>query len=262
MTTQTVWNFTPDEFAWVWGETGLDEYPDPISVIESPTTRAEYARLAAEIGRRYPRHGNPDLTGPLRVLAHPDLRIVCTGRALSSHKRVRSVAAAVADLGVVLFQKSGSTADFGGDLKLVVTQRAHLGRHIAATMPVAPAGAAGQLTGYTPRVRRPDQQSSWLRSDTGDPAEERIRALLQAPRNAEGYLRIDRIPDDRPQPPTYLPWIDIRDEHPAAGRYLFDVDADDTRVLPADPETIARELNQRTTHHLRAEHTHSERFDH
>ncbi|GAA5073555.1 hypothetical protein [Nocardia iowensis] len=91
MNTRTVWNFTPDEFAWVWAETGRDEYPDPISIIESPINQDDYTRLVGEISARYPHHADADLTGPLRMLADPDLRIVCTGRSLTSHKRLRSV---------------------------------------------------------------------------------------------------------------------------------------------------------------------------
>ncbi|MGW4769893.1 ESX secretion-associated protein EspG [Nocardia sp. NPDC004278] len=247
MKTQTVWTFTPDEFAWVWAETGLDEYPDPISIIESVTTHDEYRRLLAQISARYPHSGDPDLTGPLRVLANPDLRIVCKGRSINSHKRIRSLAAAVADLGVVLFQKPGATADFGGDIKVVVTRRQNLGKHIAATMPPAPVGTVGTMIGYTPRVRGQQPPSSWKNTSSGDrPVEERIRTLLRLPRNAEGHLRIERfLHEPRPHPPEYLSWIDIRQDHPAAGRYLITVDDNDTLVIPASAEVIANELQNR-----------------
>lgn len=247
MNTRTVWNFTPDEFAWVWAETGRDEYPDPISIIESATNQQDYNRLVGEISARYPHHADADLTGPLRVLADPDLRIVCTGRSLASHKRLRSVGAAVADLGVVLFQKSGATADFGGNLKLVVTQRSNLGKHLVGTMPTAPAGAAGQMIGYTRRVRGQEPPSSYRHADNGQqPVEERIRTLLRAPRTAEGYLKIERdLHDRRRQPAVYVSWIDIRDGHPGAGRYLIDVNANDTTVTPASADTIANELHRR-----------------
>ncbi|MGQ4600537.1 ESX secretion-associated protein EspG [Nocardia sp. R6R-6] len=248
MTTQTVWQFSPDEFAWVWAaETGLDEYPDPISIIETPTTQDEYARLAAEIGSRHPRHGDPDLTGPLRALANPELRIVCIGRSLRSHKRVRTTAVAVGSLGVVLFQRSGSTADFGGDIKLVVTRRQSLGQHVAAAMPAAPAGTAGRMIGYTPRVRGEEPPTSWRSSSDRDtPVEERIRALLRLPRTAEGHLRVERyLHDLRPHPPCYVSWLDIRDDQSAHGRYLISVENTETVVLPASSDVIASELHRR-----------------
>ncbi|MGO4615644.1 ESX secretion-associated protein EspG [Nocardia sp. 2YAB30] len=246
MKTQTVWTFTPDEFAWIWTETGLDVYPDPIAVLESATTAEEYTPLIQEISARYPRGADPDLTGPLRVLAHPDLRIVCKGRSLNSPKRVRSLGAATADLGVILFQKSGPTPDFGGDIKLVVTQRHHLAKHIAATMPPSPAGAVETMIGYTPRVRGEQPPTSWKPAPNGERAvEERIRALLRLPRTTEGHFRIQRhTHGQRPQPPEYLSWIDIRNNHPAAGRYLIDVNDNDTTITPASPAVIVRELHR------------------
>ncbi|WP_191094473.1 ESX secretion-associated protein EspG [Nocardia colli] len=247
METQTVWTFTPDEFAWVWTETGLDEYPEPLSIIESTTTQDEYAQLVAEISARYPRGGDPDLTGPLQVLAHPDLRIICRGRSHNSHKRVRSLGAAVGELGVILFQKSGTTADFGGDIKLVVTRRSQLPRHIAATMPPASGGAAERMLGYTPRVRGDEPPSSWHRAPDGEHAvEERIRSLLRLRRNAEGHFRIERVGvGGRPRPPLYLSWIDVQTGQPEAGRYIISVTDNDTTVMPASADVVARELSHR-----------------
>lgn len=243
--TRQVWNFTPDEFAWVWREVGVDRYPDPISIIETATTEDEHRRLLTEISSRYPHHSDPDLTGPLRVLALPELRILCFGKALHSHKRVRSVGAASGDMGVVLFQRSGATAEFGGDIKLVVASRRTIGRHISATMPPAVPGQVGDLTGYTPRVRGEQPPSSWLRTHDGSaPVEDRIRSLLRAPRTAEGYLRIERnLHDHRPHTPTFVNWIDIRPQHPAEGRYLVTADDNETRVMAASAEVVAHQLS-------------------
>ncbi|WP_280468474.1 ESX secretion-associated protein EspG [Nocardia cyriacigeorgica] len=245
--TRTKWAFTPDEFAWVWGETGLDEYPDPISIIESATTEDEYAELVGPISARYPRFADPDLTGPLRVLADPELRIICTGHSHRSGRRARSVGAVAGGLGVILFQKSGQTVEFGGDIQLVVTRRQSLAKQIAATMPPAEPGAAGDMTGYTPRVRGEEPPSSWGRSRNDElPVEERIRALLRAPRSAEGYLKVmTHLQANRSQPPTYLSWIDIRSDHPAAGRYLVDVNHHDTKLKAATPDATAAALARR-----------------
>ncbi|WP_040830346.1 ESX secretion-associated protein EspG [Nocardia jiangxiensis] len=246
MNPQTRWQFTPDEFAYVWAsEIGSDEVPFPISIIETPTTSEAYSNLRTEISARYPRHGDPDLIGPLQVLADPDLRIVSWGRFHDSARRIRALAAAVADLGVVLFQKPGHSADFGGDLTLVVTQRTQLGRHIAATLPSMQAGTIKQLVGYTPRVRGEEPPSTWLRNDRGQqPVEERIRLLLRVPRVAEGYVRIERNLHQSPHPPRYLSWLDIEPNHRAAGRYLIAVDDNDTVVTPASAEVVAREIER------------------
>lgn len=61
-----------------------------------------------------------------------------------------------------------------------------------------------------------------------------------------GHLRIERfLHEPRPHPPSYLSWIDIRSEHPAAGRYLITVDDNDTFVVPASAAVIADELYRR-----------------
>lgn len=73
------WVLTPDEFAWVWTETGSDFHPDPISIAESLTTEDVYHLLTREISARYPRGGVPELGRALRVLANPELRIIGTG---------------------------------------------------------------------------------------------------------------------------------------------------------------------------------------
>ena len=249
MRTQTSWTFSPDEFAWVWAsETGLaGDYPHPLKIIETPTTAIESDRIRAEISERYPAHADPDLIGPLRALANPDLRIICNGAFDNSTRQIRSHAAAVADLGVILFQKSGRTADFGGDVQMVVTTRRQLGKHIAATMPSAPAGAAAGMTGNTARVRGDEPPSSWLRNNAGQlPVEERIRILLRAQRTAQGYLRIDRYLHDRnPHPSAFISWIDVAESSRARGRYIIDVGDNDTIVVPASAEVVAGELHRR-----------------
>ncbi|WP_369024007.1 ESX secretion-associated protein EspG [Nocardia cyriacigeorgica] len=245
--TRTKWIFTPDEFAWVWGETGLDEYPDPISIIESATTEDEYARIVEPIKARYPRFADPDLTGPLRALADPELRIICTGHSHRSNKRARSVGAVSGELGVILFQKSGASPEFGGDIQLVVTRRDSVPKQVAATMPPAQPGAAGDMVGYTPRVRGEEPPSSWGRSRNDElPVEERIRALLRAPRSAEGYLKVmTHLQANWPQPPIYLSWIDVRDDHPAGGRYLIDINHHDTKLKAATVDATAAALARR-----------------
>ncbi|MBF6548501.1 ESX secretion-associated protein EspG [Nocardia brasiliensis] len=239
-------DFTPDEFAWVWAEAEQDEYPYPISIIETPSTADEYAQLRSEISYRYPRNADPDLTAALRLLADPDLRIICTGKIHDSTRKLRSLAVATGDAGAVLFQMYGATAEFGGALRLVVTRPQNLGKHIAATMHSATPGRAGPMTGYTPRVRGDEPPTTWFVPSDGDlPPEERIRALLRAPRTAEGHVCIEQRRHSRnPYPPVYLNWIDITDNHPAAGRYLIDVGTD-TTVIPASRDVIATELHRR-----------------
>ncbi|RMI29898.1 ESX secretion-associated protein EspG [Nocardia stercoris] len=247
--TLTSWTFTPDEFVHVWStETGLvGDYPHPINLIESPLTTSEYDRLQADLAVRYPPHADRDLTMSLQVLANPELRIVCNGWSHITEERVRSCAVASGDLGVVVHQKPGAAVEFGGDLRVVVTQRRRIGRLMAATMPIAAPGAAGPLHGYTPRVRGEESPTSWLQDDFGDgPVEERIRDLLRAPRGLDGYLRIERgIHQGHPASREFLSWIDVLDPASAAGRYLIEVANDDTIVSPASTQAIADVLCRR-----------------
>ncbi|WP_194290971.1 ESX secretion-associated protein EspG [Nocardia aurantia] len=247
MNPRSSWNFTPDEFAWVWeAETGADAVPFPISILETPSTTAEYARYRAEVSVRYPRHGDPDLTGPLRALADPDLRIVSWGRFHHSDVRLRALGAASGDLGVVLSQKPGTAADSGGDLRLVVTRPGHLGGHLAATLPPVAAGAAGSMTAPTPRVRGEGPAGSWLRDDMAQRSvEERVRALLRAPRSAEGYLRIERGPREQLRPAAHLTWFDVELDTRAGGRYLVDVDDSETVVTAVSAEELAAQITRR-----------------
>lgn len=247
MKAPTVWRFTPDEFAWVWAETGhVGRYPEPISLIETPTSADDYERIRRDVSARYP-HGDPDRSGPLQVLLEPDLRIVCYGQAPDSAHRVRSVGAAIGALAVVLFQSPSSTAEFGGDLQLVVTRRGQLGKHIAATMPEVAPGKLGRLAGYAPRVCGDEQFASWVLDAKGQlPVEEQIRRLLRAPRATEGFLRVEQyLRDRRPPGPTYLSWIDVSAPAVAAGRYLVDFIDTDTVFTPASAETIAAALSDR-----------------
>ncbi|MFI1459422.1 ESX secretion-associated protein EspG [Nocardia carnea] len=239
------WVLTPDEFAWVWTETGSDVYPDPISILESPTTEDEYHLLTRAISVRYPRGDHPELTDALRVLADPDLRIIGTGY---SHrfpeKRLRVVAAAVGESGAVVVQRSGPTAEVGGDIQVFTTPRATLARHVAAAMPPSTAGPVERMVGYTPRIRGDEPPTTYFQDSIGrPPVEERIRAFLRAPRAAEGHFTI-ATHVSRGAPPTYLSWVDIREDRPAAGRYLISVDENQTTVSPAAREDVQRHLSR------------------
>jgi hypothetical protein len=238
---RAAWNFTPDEFAWVWeSETGEDVLPFPISILETPTTTEEYVRYRAAVSARYPRRGDPDLTGPLRALADPDLRIVSWGRFHHSDVRLRALGVVAGNLGVVLSQQPGTAADFGGDLRLIVTGPGQLGRRLVAALPPTAAGAAGTMTGYTPRVRGEEPPGSWLRDEAGQrPIEERMRTLLRAPRTAEGYLRIEAGPRGRQRPPDHLTWFDVHPDARSAGRYLVDVSNSETTITAITPEEFA-----------------------
>ncbi|MEV0365101.1 ESX secretion-associated protein EspG [Nocardia fusca] len=246
-TSQQRWVLSPDEFAWVWTETGSDLHPDPISIVESPTTDDEYRLLTREISARYPRGGDTNLAEALCILADPELRIIGTGYSHQfPEKRLRVVAAAVGESGAVAVQRSGPTVEAGGDIQMLITTRSMLARHVAAAMPPNTAGPAERMVGYTPRIRGDEPPSTYFRDSAGRaPIEERIRAFLRAPRAAEGHFTM-ATHASLGAPPTYLSWVDIREDRPAAGRYLIAVDDNDTTVAPASREDIERYLTQLT----------------
>ncbi|MFE9785821.1 ESX secretion-associated protein EspG [Nocardia salmonicida] len=247
MTRGTAWRFTPDEFAWVWSaETGQD-YPYPISILESPSSDLDtYSKRRHSIATRFPRGADADLSRALRTLNDPELRILCTGQVHVSGDRIRCLAVADGDYGVLLHQLPGPTAEFGSDLELMVTQRTNLSRGILTTMPPAAPGKLPRMIGFTPRVRGEEPPTTYfVQADGSEVVETRIRALLRAPRSAEGHLCIERgLRDDQRYPPHYMNWLDIREGHRAAGRYLIDV-GNDTVVDPASDAHIADQLIRR-----------------
>lgn len=125
---------------------------------------------------------------------------------------------------------------------MVTTTRASLARHVAAAMPPKHIGTSGRMVGYTPRVRGDEPPSTYFRDSTGrPPVEERIRAFLRAPRAAEGHFTITAHVL-RSLSPMYLSWVDIREDRPAAGRYVIAVDDNETTVAPASRQDIERRL--------------------
>ncbi|MFE3545099.1 ESX secretion-associated protein EspG [Nocardia sp. NPDC059177] len=245
MTIRQSWVFSPDEFAWLWSDAGLDRYLDPIAIIETAATADEYHQLVQAHSVRFPRGAVDDPRPALRAIAEANIRITASGRIHRTSDRVRSIAAATPGLNVIVTQNSSTDPDFGGDVRLAVVPRGDLLRYFSLTLPAAAAGRAEQMVGYTPRIRGEAEPSSWrVAADGRSPVEERIRALLRLPRSAEGAFRIDH---SRSTQPTYISWVDVADGYRATGRYLITVNetGTDTVVLPAGIETIAAELRRR-----------------
>ncbi|WP_280305443.1 ESX secretion-associated protein EspG [Nocardia neocaledoniensis] len=245
MTIDASWTLSPDEFAWLWSDTGLDRYPDPIAIIESAATADEYHQLVREFGVRFPRDSHNDPRPLLRAISEANIRITASGRIHGTADRVRSIAAATSEYNVIVTQTSSADPDFGGEVTVTAVPRRDLLHRFSLSLPAAPAGQAEQMIGYTPRVRGESSPTSWRVAADGHPAvEERIRAFLRLARSAEGALRIDH---PRSTQPTYLSWVDIAPGHHTSGRYLIAVNetGTDTVILPAGVDTIASELRRR-----------------
>lgn len=242
MTSRT-WTLNSDEFAWLWHrETDKDayDYPDPILIRETARTGVEYERVVEQCIDRFARPGDPQLSAAFAVLATADTQVRCFGT-LDDGSSVRSHGSALANSGVVVFQRS-SPEGLAGEITLVLVPRETVPLHVAATMPPTPAGRARRMVGYTPRVRGEEQPSTWhLAADGRSPVEERIRALMRAPRRAEGQLVFKRgVRDARPK---YLSWIDVAEGRNAVGRYLVDADENDVTVTPVSMNAVAQTVS-------------------
>ncbi|MFD3707509.1 ESX secretion-associated protein EspG [Nocardia sp. NPDC058658] len=244
MTVLESWTLGPDEFAWLWADAGLDRYPDPIAVIETARNADEYHQLTRGFTARFPRDAREDPRPVLRAIAEADIRITVSGRIHGTPDCIRAIAAATPRHNVIATQTSSADPDFGAEVRLASVPRAHLLRYFSLTLPKAAAGRAGQMVGYTQRVRGESPTSWHVSADGQSQVEERMRAFLRLPRSAEGAFRIDH---PRSAEPTYISWVDIAPGQRAAGRYLISVNetGTDTVILPADADTVASELRSR-----------------
>ncbi|MGY0501443.1 ESX secretion-associated protein EspG [Nocardia sp. FBN12] len=249
MTHPPTWTLTGDEFTWVWRqETRFDEYdhPDPIAVRTTPTTEPEADRLRTILRERFPRGGDRGLSAVFAILANADTRVAAVGTVDDSE--IRCHGAALDGLGVIVAQRLSPT-ERNGPVRLALVSRATVPTHLTAILPTAEPGAAGPMVAYTPRVRGEEQASSWTRDAAGRlPADERIRRLMHLRRSAEGYFVINRTPGSH-RPTQYLSWIDIPPGQFASGRYLIEVNDNDTTVTPASPAIVAREISKRGYFH-------------
>ncbi|MFD4441444.1 ESX secretion-associated protein EspG [Nocardia sp. NPDC058519] len=244
MTILESWTLSPDEFAWLWSDAGLDRYPDPIAVIETAATADEYHQLVRGFSTRFPRDGLDDPRPALRAVSEASIRITASGRIHGTTDRVRSIAAATSQYNVIATQTSSTDPDFGADVRVASVPRGDLLRYFSLTLPPTAAGGAEQMVGYTPRIRG-ELPSSWhVAADGRSQVEERMRAFLRLPRAAEGAFRIDH---PRSTQPTYISWVDIAPGYRASGRYLITVNetGTDTVILPADVDTVTSELRRR-----------------
>ncbi|WP_040834167.1 ESX secretion-associated protein EspG [Nocardia brevicatena] len=229
------WTFTPDEFAHMWRETGLDRIPYPLRVLESPRTERDAEILRAELDHRLPLGADPDLSACLRILAAPHTRMAVVGDTDRPGGEIRALACAVYDRAVLVVQAPGSTPDFGGSIRVSIGHSARLGTRIATLLPGTPPGRRPAHTASTAAVR--DEETVV----PTEPAALRIRKLLRARHTAEGHIRIEpRLDRPAPPPPLHYTWLDVQND----GRYLLRTD-ENVHMTPASAEQIAGLLQKR-----------------
>ncbi|WP_040789525.1 ESX secretion-associated protein EspG [Nocardia paucivorans] len=229
------WTFTPDEFAHIWRETDLDRIPYPLRILETPRTDRDAEVLRAELDRRLPLGGDPDLSACLRILAAPHTRMVAIGETAGPSGEIRALACTVYDRAVLAVQEPGRTPDFGGSVRVSIGHSSRLGTRFTALLPAAPPGRQPSRTASATAVR--DEETVV----PTDPAAPRIRRLLRARHTARGHIRIEtRLDRPIPPPPLHYTWLDVADD----GRYLLRTD-ENVHMAPASAEQIANLLQKR-----------------
>ncbi|WP_459547577.1 ESX secretion-associated protein EspG [Nocardia sp. X0981] len=227
------WEFTPDEFMYLWQVTGRDRYPFPLSPVSAVRRESEYAALAAGLTRRYPAGADPDLDAALRVAADPAITLAAFG---TRNGPIRAYGAVDTTVGVVLAQRP----EPGGNVVVCAGTPAVVASMFCAVLGEVPKGSAAPLVGDLERMRETDEVWTGSAPKTAD----RMRRLLRAPRDGSGHLEARHgVRDARPLPPRYLSWFDVRGD----GRYTYRQEYSDFRIDPISHGDLKRELTQLIT---------------
>ncbi|WP_024802355.1 ESX secretion-associated protein EspG [Nocardia sp. BMG51109] len=226
------WEFTPDEFMYVWNETGQDRYPYPLKLISAVRWQDEYAKLKQELSARLSPGPDPDLAAVLRVASNPAVSLVITGK---RRRPVRAFGAVDTTVGVTMVQRPGVTDEFGGNVVIEVGSPAIVPKVFAAVLGDVPAGRHPALVEGFDQIRT--SLESW--TGTKETITDRMRRLLHAPRTGSGHIEVlCGLQNPRPLPPQYLSWFDVEGD----GRYVYRQQYNDFHIQPCSQETIRREI--------------------
>ncbi|WP_336086311.1 ESX secretion-associated protein EspG [Nocardia sp. SSK8] len=229
------WEFTADEFLYVWGETGLDRIPAPLTVVPSVRWRHEWDDLAAELRVRLPVARDPDLSAVLRLAAAPELAVTVVGA--RNDKSIRLYCAVTHRSAVALAQLPGSSAG-----RTVVVRTGN-----PESVPVWVSLFAGERRAGTapPMTESVDALTTPTQAVTLDYGEastaDRVHDLLAAPRSGAGHVEVVR---GRPGSPggRYLSWFDVAED----GRYAYRYRHGDLMIEPCSTTRFEKILARMT----------------
>ncbi|MGW1743801.1 ESX secretion-associated protein EspG [Nocardia sp. NPDC001965] len=228
------WEFAPDEFMHIWQETGRDRYPYPLEVRSSVRWEDEFQRLVARIATTYPRGGDPDLSGALRIAADPEHTLTLSG---SRRHRIRAYGGFAGNTAVTIVQFPGTSTDFDGKFVIQSGSPEIVPRIFLQILGELPMGTRPPLVESIDRLR--DTYEVW-NGGRPQPAD-RMRRLLKAPRAGSGFLEArHRLWDPDPPPPRYLSWFDVVDD----GRYIYRHRFQDFHIDPISHAELRRELDR------------------
>lgn len=234
------WKFTPDQFAHVWAQAGLDRIPYPLSVRPSAQTDNARAKHLRALGTWHAEFATPDVEVALRVLAAPVLRVEVFGLVgVDDSRPVRVLGAGVGDAVAVVSQVPGVNPEVGGNITLTLGPPETSATRIVSALPINGAGREPERSATLVEVQQ-DSKSIVMSSPTVKSVAGQIRKVLNAPRNGIGQILITERADAAvPLPPTVLSWIDVARD----GRYIVRTE-DDVRVVPAPTAVLTDELRR------------------
>lgn len=231
------WSFSPDEFAYAWERTGLEGYPYPIRVLESPRTRDEFEALRRVLATRRARFADTALSSALRIAAEPTVRVETFGVAPDGSDPIRVLAGIHGPAAVVISQAGGTTAEFGGPLSIELTSPDRVAHRIVESVPTAERGRAGACSASAVQVNG-ERSGSVLVSAQRRSGAAQVRKRLAMPRVRTGEVAVTRD-ESASERTRYLAWIDVVDD----GRYLVR-NGVDVAIAPASSEEFAAALRR------------------
>ncbi|GAA5064849.1 ESX secretion-associated protein EspG [Nocardia callitridis] len=230
------WEFTPDEFIYIWGKIGSDRYPAPLSLLASVRWRGEWEAIERNIDERIPVLRDPDLLPVLRTAANPEAALVLVGE---RKRPLRVYGAVTGNIGVTLVQRPGPDPAFGANVVIEVGSPALVAKICAAVAGQCQAGRTQEMVETYARLQQPSEFQT--RNHDRSRLADRMRQLLAAPRTGHGHLEIlHGRHEPRPASGRYLSWFDVEDD----GRYLYQRRYDDFHLSPCAPDGLRQAITQ------------------
>ncbi|MFF2083623.1 ESX secretion-associated protein EspG [Nocardia sp. NPDC058176] len=206
------WEFTPDEFMYVWGEIGADRIPAPLVVVPSVRWRDEWDALVANLRQHLSVRDDPDLSAVLHLAASPDTAITVIG---TRGDPIRLYCAVIQQSAVALAQMPGSTAEVGGNVVIRTGTAESVVSWVARFAGDRPAGSTPKMTESVDVLHSPAQA---LGLDYGEVSTtDRMHELLTTPRSGQGHIEVVRGHHGDDPARRYLSWFDAEGD----GRYVY-----------------------------------------
>ncbi|MFB7876972.1 hypothetical protein ACFC06_17090 [Nocardia sp. NPDC056064] len=231
------WAFTGDEFLYVWGESGSDRVPAPLTVVPSVAWRHEWEAVVARLRERLPVARDPDLSAVVRLAAAPELAVTVIGS--RNGTPIRLYCAVTQRSAVALAQLPDSDDD-----RTVVVRAGS-----PASVPVwvsrfagqRRAGAVPPLTESVAALTTPAQA---VALDYGEVSTaDRVHDLLAEPRSGDGHVEVVRGRPRSPEPVRrHLSWFDVAGD----GRYAYRYRHGDLMVEPCSTARFEQVLARMT----------------